>query len=331
MKIKRFLSWSALLLLLAANNANAFFFLFIPGSMTGKITDALTGSEGENCVGPNAKVGDTIRLPNGNLSTVKSLSGTSSRCTQPEFPIRAMLTPKVTPTSDLNRYIAKAGIDLPSGWEPIELPERQRANGFFFGAKNSSLDAGLGLSARKREGIADMLTYFKSRRDDQISRLNDAQSGEIETLEINGRPAWRCEIRGTGKSSGKEVTFMLTILDGGSEIVILNAWMNTPSPELRAELRRLAYNISGLDSQPADPVPPPTPTIAPASPPAVAPPPVPAAPAPVMASTPPGSSTLNQVKKSVAERLSELNQLHKNGLITDDDYSAKKKEILQDL
>ena len=66
-------------------------FIFIPGSVTGAISDAITGAEGSHCVGANVKVGDTIRLPGGGRAQVKSLSGTSMRCTVPEYPIRAML------------------------------------------------------------------------------------------------------------------------------------------------------------------------------------------------------------------------------------------------
>jgi hypothetical protein len=65
--------------------------VFIPGSVTGAVSDTLTGSEGSNCVGAQARVGDTIRLPGGGRGVVKSLSGTSIRCTQPEYPIRALL------------------------------------------------------------------------------------------------------------------------------------------------------------------------------------------------------------------------------------------------
>src|SRR5476649_346530 len=91
--MKRIVTLTILLcsLILPWSNANAFFFFFLPGKVTGAISDAVTGSEGENCVGPNAKVGDTIRLPGGGQGAVKSLSGTSVRCTTAEFPIRALV------------------------------------------------------------------------------------------------------------------------------------------------------------------------------------------------------------------------------------------------
>lgn len=75
--MKRVLSIAIVLSALFSTSAHAWFFFFLPGSVTGAITDAITGSEGENCVGTNAKVGDLIRLANGDMKNVKSLSGTS--------------------------------------------------------------------------------------------------------------------------------------------------------------------------------------------------------------------------------------------------------------
>jgi len=78
-------------LLALAFSVQGCFFIFIPGSVMGGITDAVTGSEGNNCVGASAKVGDKVRMPGGGSATVKSLSGTSMRCASPEMPIRALL------------------------------------------------------------------------------------------------------------------------------------------------------------------------------------------------------------------------------------------------
>lgn len=66
-------------------------FIFIPGSLIQKVSDTITGSEGEHCVGRGAKVGDTIRLPNNMTGKVMSLSGTSTRCGDDRYLIRAAL------------------------------------------------------------------------------------------------------------------------------------------------------------------------------------------------------------------------------------------------
>jgi hypothetical protein len=67
------------------------FFVFIPGSLIQKVSDGVTGAEGEHCVSRLAKVGDRIGLPGGKVGTVQSLSGTSVRCTNETMPIRAAL------------------------------------------------------------------------------------------------------------------------------------------------------------------------------------------------------------------------------------------------
>lgn len=95
----------ALLVALAPAEANAWFFFFLPGSVTGAVTDKLTGAEGDNCVGPYAQVGDRITVPGKGTGTIRSLSGTSIRCTTNAYPIRALIdftalpTPAGTPAS----------------------------------------------------------------------------------------------------------------------------------------------------------------------------------------------------------------------------------------
>lgn len=65
-------------------------FVYIPGSLIGAVTDSLTGAEGAHCVGPATKVGDRVRLPGGGHGTVVSLSGNSIRCND-VHPVRALL------------------------------------------------------------------------------------------------------------------------------------------------------------------------------------------------------------------------------------------------
>ena len=67
-------------------------FIFIPGSAVGAISDGITGSKWEYCVGNSVKVGDQIKNASGTILTVKSLSGTSSRCKEADKPIRAELS-----------------------------------------------------------------------------------------------------------------------------------------------------------------------------------------------------------------------------------------------
>lgn len=67
------------------------FFVFIPGALIQKVSDGITGAEGEHCIGRNAKVGDLLKSDDGKIFKVLSVSGTSTRCNNPERPIRAAL------------------------------------------------------------------------------------------------------------------------------------------------------------------------------------------------------------------------------------------------
>jgi hypothetical protein len=66
------------------------FFVWIPGSVVNAVADGLSGAEGAHCVSSTAKVGDQITV-NGTTWRVVSLSGTSTRCREAIYPIRAKL------------------------------------------------------------------------------------------------------------------------------------------------------------------------------------------------------------------------------------------------
>lgn len=222
-------------------------FVWIPGSVISSVSDSITGSEGSHCVGANTKVGDTIRLPGGGRGTVKSLSGTSVRCTNPEQPIRALLVfpddnsapPASTPTT------SKLGLNLPAGWEQKPLLENMRSGGVLY-ATNRTTDSGALLSAVNREGITDLMAFANSRRANQASRLKEALWSEVSRVEVNGKPALRFIVTGLGRT-GLKVTYMWTIIEGATEIAVLNAWTTAAAFEEQKEaLSRLAENITGL-------------------------------------------------------------------------------------
>ena len=82
---------TALLAILAAFQLSGCFAVIpIPGAIAGRIGDAMTGAEGEHCVKPDAAPGDVLTGPAGR-AVVVSVSGLSSRCTDPARPVRARL------------------------------------------------------------------------------------------------------------------------------------------------------------------------------------------------------------------------------------------------
>lgn len=77
----------ALVAVILCSQLSGCFFVFIPGALI----DKMSGSEGEHCVGAASKVGDRISIPGSGVGTIESVSGSSMRCTDARFPIRAKI------------------------------------------------------------------------------------------------------------------------------------------------------------------------------------------------------------------------------------------------
>jgi len=223
-------------------------FIYIPGSVTGTISDSITGAEGSNCVSANAKVGDTVRMPGGGRGTIKSLSGTSVRCTNPELPIRALLvfSDDKTTAPAPTQYPSKISLTLPVGWEQKPLTEQMVISGGVLYAINRTTDTGALLSASKREGITDVMAFAVSRRANQANKLTDPQQSQVSELEVNGKKALRFDVTGSLKN-GLKVTYMMTLIEGATEIAILNTWTAAANFEQQKEaMGLLAQNVTGL-------------------------------------------------------------------------------------
>ena len=241
-------------LILFSSNANAWFFFILPGSVTSKIGDALTGSEGENCVGPDAKVGDQTTF-NGVAMTIKSLSGNSSRCTDAVRPIRALLVPSTVATPApstlssptlVQEDTTEAKIQLPLGWEILPIKDTMKGKGIVLYALNKTLDAGLFLTTIKRSGIADITTFVETRRTTQEANLREPKSSEISRLLTNGLNAWQFSTSGK-LTNGMRLTYLQTIYDGETEVVILNIWTLEGSFERQKDnFIKIAESLTGL-------------------------------------------------------------------------------------
>lgn len=68
------------------------FFFYIPGSLMQSASDSISGNVGNLCVSPGTKVGGQIKMPpDDHIGTVMKLEGSSSGCTNPARPIRAVV------------------------------------------------------------------------------------------------------------------------------------------------------------------------------------------------------------------------------------------------
>jgi hypothetical protein len=234
-----------------ASTLSGCFFIWIPGSVVSKISDSVTGSEGEHCVGTAAKVGDVLTAPNGEMMTVKSLSGTSSRCQDANKPIRALLLPasteqrqagapppQITPT--------KVGLSLPDGWEQKTPSDKMIASGIFLYAFNRTTDSGVVLSSTAKAGISDTGAFASTRCRAVSGNLVDPQVSPLVAGQVSGRNAQSCEISGALKT-GTKLTYVLTVIEGTEELAVLNRWTTTSNFAAQKEnFSKLAENVGGL-------------------------------------------------------------------------------------
>lgn len=316
--------------LISPPDARAWFF-FIPGGLIDAVVDAVSGSEGESCLPPNAKVGDKIRMPSGAVWSVKSLSGTSYRCSNPEYPIRALLVPLVETspaTSPLEApqhgttISSRAGLELPAGWKPSRPTEQERARGVILNAIEQSSGLRVTLYADKRDGVRDVLAYALAKKSQQSDLLKDVHASEVVALLVNGFPAWRYEVSGLAYN-GTRYTYLQTVIDVGVELVLVSCWTDASEFQVqRGIMEKLAFGLTGFS--------PPRQLEAAAD----------AASrneaiqgaglgsksqaASVGTSSTP--ATPNSI--GVAQRLRELQALYKEGLITQMEYEEKRKRIL---
>jgi hypothetical protein len=340
MRIKKLSLTLGAVLAFASSQANAWFF-FIPGSVTGKVADAFTGAEGENCVGPNAKIGDIIRNPSGNTATIKSLSGTSTRCQDPNLPIRALL--------EFQFNAPKAGLNIPDGYEQRSLTDMQRLQGFVLKAENPAKHTGFMVRSLKRSTGGDPATIAHNMSESMLRVMDNSKTANPEELTINGLRAWRFEMTGKNKGLfGVTNTYLVTVLAGEDEILTVNAWAPVDNYlQEKEEFKELVASVKGLAAtievaKPIESSKPPVQTVA--EPVASAPVSVPvteAAPVPTKVSSSTAALTVTTATESTGEgvssmdltvrKLRELDKLYKDGILNKAEYESKKKDLLKAL
>ena len=243
-------SLSIILFALAATNANAFVADFIGmvvgGMIVGAATSAGAGGEGDYCVGKEDKLGAVKVLlpnPNGHTATIKSISGKSSQCKNPLYPIRAVLELTYS-------YTSKAVIHLPEGYESKSLTDTQKWQGGLLSAAFPAKKIGFYVFTRKRTAVSDPAALARGVETSLSSRLVDAKTSNDEQLKVSSMNAWRFEVTGKTKGIfGEKVTYLVTVLEGDQEYVTHNVWAPTDNYDSeKVTLKQLAENISGINA-----------------------------------------------------------------------------------
>ena len=183
-----------------------------------------------------------------------------------------------------------------------------------------------------------------------IKTIEDGIVSNEEELTINGLHAYRFKMLGKNKGMfGRSFSYVVTVLEGVNEYVVLNANCRTDDFEqYKGVLKQFAFDVKGIaketQASSADTAP-----TAPATVPVVAPTinlpasigevppadkndarPVRSADVQPKATGAPVRTSVPQVLGSdaIAEKLRAIDKLKREGLITEKDYEIKKQELL---
>lgn len=321
--MKYFPKLIGLVLLICCTSAQAWFFFYLPGAVTGKITDAISGAEGDHCVGADAKVGSQIRLANGEIKIVKSISGTSSRCADAIHPIRALLEPVNLPS---DTSLSKFGIDLPmghGGWTQRTIPDSHKSSGVIFLGSQPTTDAWLSVSSTPRVGNIDLMSLARERLANFRNGMTNANESEIISSKINGIPVLRFNISGQLRSTKNNLTYAWTVFDLPNEVLIVNSWIPTVNWAFEKQtLEKLPERISGLPNINSLKTTEMTQVLIPDSK---------STSVNLIQPTALVTPTSSTTETPIAKRLRDLTELFNQGLINEKDFLEKKKSILDSL
>ena len=323
--------------LLIPLDASAWFFFFIPGPVIDAIGDAISGAEGENCVPATARVGDKMLMPGGKVGEIRSISGSTYRCSNPDLPLRARVeVSSYSPRAPLDNQASQpktappklntsARMQLPAGWESTLLTSGNEADGAVLNAIDRSTGSRFTLFAYKREGVTDMTAFAASKRAWQASYFNNTQQSEVVPLVVNGVPAWRYVVSGTSYSNTR-YTYLHTVVDAGTDILLLSTWITADKfEEQRPAMEKLVESLTGITAT----IPVAAASSATASAGSAASAASEVKEVPSVVSVPQSPSTAPTT--NAAQRLRNLNDIYKDGLINKKEYEEKKKQILDSL
>lgn len=225
------------------------------GAITITVIPAQHPRKDQICVTSAAKVGDTFKNASGDLLTITAISGYSLMCTRHNS--RTLASVQFSPSSSLQSAMT---IELPEGFAPLELSEKEKFDGFRMRLfdKNDSLH--IRVKSWERDAKFDLKTFTDKQRELQAGTGNVVQT-DIESLTINGVPAMRWETETKPLLPlGQHLTVITTVLAGDSETLVVHVW-GSPKNVTQAHEKLLAIGESvvwhGKDAVPlpADAVP----------------------------------------------------------------------------
>jgi hypothetical protein len=223
---------------------------------------SMTPRKDQICVAESLNVGQSFRNANGDLLTVKNLSGKSQMCKKPATPILAEVEFSASAT-----WQSTLSIELPEGYTQLDLTEKQRFDGARLHAVNKAKDVSIFVQSWDRRKTVQLFDlYVDNEKRDWATRGLKTKQTDTEKLMIHGAKAqrWETEIPGSGFLV-PSFSHLTTDLLGQSEVVYIDVMTQTKKfPALREEIKKVGESLTGLVKE--------EPAIDAGTPPAAAPP-----------------------------------------------------------
>ncbi len=210
----------------------------------------MTPRKDQICVAESLDVGRSFKNANGDLLTVKKLSGKSPMCKRPATPILAEVEFSASST-----WQSTLSIELPEGYKQMDLTEKERFDGTRLRAVNKAKDVYIYVQSWDRRKTVQLFDlYVDAGKRDWATRGVNTKQTATEKLMIHGAKAqrWETEIPGSGFLA-PSFTHLTTDLLGGSEVVYVDVMAQTKRfAALREEIKQIGESLTGLvDEEPA--------------------------------------------------------------------------------
>jgi Short C-terminal domain len=284
--------YSIVLLLLSLHCTSANAFFFFWFPTGGSTSDP-----NSKCASESASAGQNI-VVDGKQYQIKSIEGTSSMCKTAQNPILV----KVELVGDVQQKTSNAKIELDDGWSQRSLNDIMKSGGGVLYTTNKTLDAGLLVSTADKQGVTDVETFVNSKKNSN-GNLTDVVTTPVQKISVNGVTAYQFQKTGKVKA-GNSFTYLHTWFDASNALVLVNVWTTSQNFENVAnKFQKIALSVTGLEPEKPTAL-----NIAPAN-----------------------TSTDTKSPTNPATRLKSLKELLDKGLITKEEFDAKKAAILKGL
>lgn len=137
-------------------------------------------------------------------------------------------------------------ISLPDGW--INTPPPKDLKDATAYARNPQIGAYLYFSKVNKKKITDIFSYVEGRKQIQAGKLRDPIAGGVNKNQVKGNPSYEFEVSGFSLISGQKLTFLVNVIDAGSELLYLTIWLPSEKYEgiVKSEVKGIPLGINFL-------------------------------------------------------------------------------------